>query len=77
MIFKTGRYSGFLRPISYIIDLCIIHVWAYYYFKDTIPFDWSAYPNLNAYYDRMRADVDWAATAPESVEAMGRKPAVA
>ncbi len=38
MIFKTGRYSGFLRPISYVIDLCIIHLWAFYYFKETIPF---------------------------------------
>ena len=24
MIFKRGRYSGFLRPISYLIDLLII-----------------------------------------------------
>ena len=24
MIFKRGRYSGFLRPISYIVDLIII-----------------------------------------------------
>jgi len=24
MIFKRGRYSGYLRPISYIVDLIII-----------------------------------------------------
>ncbi len=27
-LFKQGRYSGYLRPISYIIDLCIINVLA-------------------------------------------------
>lgn len=29
MIFKRGRYSGFLRPISYIIDLIIIGYYAF------------------------------------------------
>ena len=29
MIFKKGRYSGFLRPISYAIDLAVIHIFAY------------------------------------------------
>ena len=29
MIFKRGRYSGFLRPISYIIDLIIIGYFAF------------------------------------------------
>ena len=28
MIFKRGRYSGFLRPISYLIDLLIIGFFA-------------------------------------------------
>ncbi len=32
MIFKTGRFSGFLRPISYGIDLIIIHLLAGYFF---------------------------------------------
>lgn len=32
MIFKTGRYSGYLRPISYVIDLLIIHVLASQFF---------------------------------------------
>ena len=43
-------------------------------FKEMIPFDWSGYPRLNAYFDRMRADPHWAGTAPESPEALGRKP---
>jgi len=38
MIFKRGRYSGFLRPISYIIDLLIINVLAYRFFEDNIIF---------------------------------------
>ena len=33
MIFKRGRYSGFLRPISYAIDLCVIHGFAYLLFE--------------------------------------------
>ena len=32
MIFKTGRYSGYLRPISYVIDLLIIHILASQFF---------------------------------------------
>lgn len=32
MLFKRGRYSGLLRPISYTIDLLIIQVMAYYLF---------------------------------------------
>ncbi len=36
MIFRSGRYSGFLRPISYIIDLTIINVLAKQFFvKDS------------------------------------------
>jgi len=35
MIFKSGRYSGFLRPITYVIDLLIIHVWAFCFFSET------------------------------------------
>ena len=32
MIFRKGRYSGFLRPISYLIDLLIIHLLAGQFF---------------------------------------------
>ena len=46
-------------------------------FKDMLPFDWSSYPRLNAYFDRVRNDPHWASTAPESLEAIGRKPAAA
>jgi len=38
MIYKTGRYSGFLRPISYIIDLLIIHLLAYQFFESQLLF---------------------------------------
>lgn len=40
-LFKHGRYSGYLRPISYIIDLTIINVAAVFYLlngKDPISF---------------------------------------
>ena len=36
MIFQRGRYSGFLRPISYILDLAIIFFLAYYFFEDKL-----------------------------------------
>ena len=38
MIYKTGRYSGFLRPISYAIDLAIIHVLAAPFFEQRFVF---------------------------------------
>lgn len=31
-LFKHGRYSGYLRPISYIIDLCVLNGLAVLYF---------------------------------------------
>lgn len=57
-----------------LADYSLIHIEA---FKDALPFDWSGYPNVNAYYDRMRAAPHWASTAPPSPEAIGRKPAAA
>ncbi|MEP5934292.1 MAG: undecaprenyl-phosphate glucose phosphotransferase, partial [Winogradskyella arenosi] len=37
-LFRQGRYSGYLRPISYIIDLIIINgVAALYLFKSNDP----------------------------------------
>jgi len=38
MIFRSGRYSGYLRPISYVIDLCIVHGFAYTFFTESRPF---------------------------------------
>lgn len=37
-MFKSGRYSGFIRPISYGIDLFLIYFLAFEFFKYTIPF---------------------------------------
>lgn len=36
MIFQRGRYSGFLRPISYALDLAIIFALAYFFFGDKL-----------------------------------------
>lgn len=36
MIFQRGRYSGFLRPISYLLDLAILFVLAYYFFGEKL-----------------------------------------
>ncbi len=73
--------EGHLSGRDYVVgngitlaDYSIINIEA---FKEMIPFDWSGYPGLNAYFDRMRADPHWAGTAPESPEAIGRKPGAA
>jgi glutathione S-transferase len=54
-----------------IADYSLIHLEG---FKEAVPFDWSPYPNLNAYYERMRTVPHWARTAPPSREAIGRRP---
>lgn len=70
--------EGHLATRDYVVgkgitlaDYSIINIEA---FKDMIPFDWRGYPRVNAYFERMRADRHWASTAPESFEALGRKP---
>lgn len=37
-MFKSGRYSGFLRPISYGIDLFFIHFLAFHLFGEPFPY---------------------------------------
>lgn len=37
-MFRSGRYSGLLRPISYGLDLFLIHLFAYEAFGETIPY---------------------------------------
>jgi len=32
--------------------------------QKVVPFDWSAFPNVNVYYERMRADPYWVKSAP-------------
>jgi glutathione S-transferase len=57
-----------------IADYAMIRSEAY---QAKVPFDWTPYPNLNAYFERMRRVEAWARTAPPSYEAIGRKPAAA
>lgn len=45
-------------------------------FVDAIGFDWSPYPNIQAYYTRMRENPHWNSTAV-SDERMGRRPEAA
>ena len=42
-------------------------------FVDAVPFDWTPYPNISAYYQRMRSNPHWASTAVSPAE-MGRRP---
>jgi glutathione S-transferase len=43
-------------------------------FKSMVPFDWAAYPSVNAFYARIADDPHWAATAPRDAQAVGRRP---
>lgn len=63
MIFKNGRYSGFIRPISYGIDLCIIHLLVFPFFNQKITFvnyilfitfSWIFASIANKFYDVFR-----------------------
>ena len=63
MIYKTGRYSGFLRPISYAIDLAIIHVLAAPFFEQRfvflnyilfVSFAWIAIALRSSFYEIYR-----------------------
>lgn len=54
-----------------LADYSMIHLEA---FKDAVPFDWTPYANVNAYFQRVAAIPHWARTAPASPEAIGRRP---
>jgi glutathione S-transferase len=46
-------------------------------FRDMVQFDWSSYPNVTAYFDRMRKVEHWSRTAPATAGEVGRKPQAA
>ena len=63
MIFKRGRYSGFLRPISYIVDLIIIGYFSFeiiyeksdiLYFYIYISISWIVSTLLSDFYEIYR-----------------------
>ncbi|MCC3859620.1 glutathione S-transferase family protein [Pseudemcibacter aquimaris] len=79
---KLNRFAAILNDHmngrEYIVghnvtlaDYAMIHV---EFFKDMIPFDWDPYPHVNQYFDRMRQNVHWHKTAPNSPEEIGRIP---
>ena len=57
-----------------LADYSVIALEAY---RPRTPFDWSPYPRINAYFDRMRLVEPWRRTAPEDPELLGRKPKAA
>ena len=46
-------------------------------FKDGVGFDWAPYPNVNAYFERMRKDPHWRATQVTDFSKVGRIPEAA
>jgi glutathione S-transferase len=70
--------EGHLRGRTYAVgetltlaDYALAHLES---FQPATPFDWGRFPNIVAYYERIRADPHWAATAPPSPATIGRKP---
>lgn len=62
----------YLKNRSYVVgdditlaDYSLIHLEK---FKDRIPFNWSGYPTINAYYERIRNLPHWAKTGHTSPE---------
>ncbi|REE08466.1 putative colanic acid biosynthesis UDP-glucose lipid carrier transferase [Winogradskyella pacifica] len=50
-LFKQGRYSGYLRPISYIIDLLIINIVAIFYlFEESYPLAFLALISISWFF---------------------------
>lgn len=66
---KGRRYA--VGDTITLADYALIHLES---FKDAIPFDWTPYQHLNAYYERMRATSHWTKTAPPRPDAIGRRP---
>lgn len=46
-------------------------------YRTHTPFAWQPYPNINAYFDRMRTVDSWVRTAPPDPSAAGRRPRAA
>jgi glutathione S-transferase len=46
-------------------------------YQASVAFDWTPYPSLNAYFERMRKTTAWAQSAPASVAEVGRRPKAA
>ena len=79
---QLGQFAGVLdehmQDRLYVVgdtitvaDYSIINV---EFFKEMVPFDWSSYPHLNHYFDRMRQSQHWLATAPKGPSDMGKNP---
>lgn len=69
----TGRQYVAGDAIT-IADYSVIHLEKY---QDAIAFDWSPYPHLNSYFDRMRKVEHWSKTAPANPADIGRRPQAA
>jgi glutathione S-transferase len=57
-----------------LADYSVIALEAY---RSRVPFDWSPYCRINAYFDRMRLIEHWRRTAAEDSALVGRKPKAA
>ncbi|HKF72909.1 MAG TPA: glutathione S-transferase family protein [Stellaceae bacterium] len=59
------------------ITLADYAVIAFEAYRSRVPFDWSPFRNINAYFDRLRLVEHWRRTAAEDPDLLGRKPKAA
>jgi glutathione S-transferase len=69
----TGRHFMVGDGIT-IADYSMIPLESY---RGGTPFDWEPYPNVNAYFNRMRNVKHWTRSAPANMAATGRRPRAA
>jgi glutathione S-transferase len=69
-----GRRRYLVTDAITIADYAVITFESY---REAVPFGWSAFPNINAYFDRVAANDSWIRTAPANIAARARRPKVA
>ena len=77
----TPVLEGHLRGRDFMVgegitlaDYSVIALEAY---RPRVPFDWSPYPRINAYFDRMRVVEHWRSTAPPELSVLVASPRAA
>jgi glutathione S-transferase len=77
----TPVLEGHLRGRDFTVgegitlaDYSVIALEAY---RPRVPFDWSPYPRINAYFDRMRVVEHWRSTAPPELSVLAASPRAA
>ncbi len=61
-----AHFSGRRFAVSDAVTLADYSLATFEAYRPAVPFDWSRYPDVNAYFDRVHALEPWTSTAPIS-----------